>query len=271
MDPHDFFATHAVFSTQEFIEATVGGGSVKSSSVAHRLLTYHTQEGRIVRVKRGLYASVPPGRSPDGFEPDRFLLGSRSCPGAVISHHSALEMHGVAYSLYPSEVQLTLLYLVRDNFRWRGVLYRTTKVPLPLSETGQEAWGVREMDVRGVGVPVTGIERTLVDTIRRPKLGGGWEEIDRSVASVRYLRMDLVLEYVRMLGSPVLASRIGFLLERHAEDIGVSDSDLDSLAALGPESKVYLSGGRRESGRLHKRWNLIVPENITEDEWEGAR
>lgn len=242
---------------------------MNSSATAHRLLTYYVDEGRIVRVKRGLYVTVPPGRSPEGHMPDRFLLGAKLHGGAVISHHSALEMHGVANTLHASEVNLTLASPGGGRFRWRGILYRTTRSPAPLARLGKEMWGVHPADIHGIMVPLTSIERSIVDAVARPGLGGGWEEIDHSVGSISYLRADLTAEYLRILGSPVLASRVGFLLERHAEGLGMEAIHLDAIAEMRPKSKVYLDGRKRESGRLMKRWNLIVPDSFRSEEWEG--
>jgi len=160
------------------------------------------------------------------------------------------------FVLIESEVLLTLPHPGRGRFRWRGVLFRATRSPIPLAKLGKETWAVQAADIHGILVPLTSIERSIVDAVARPGLGGGWEEIDQCVGSVSYLRADLIGEYLRLLGSSVLAARVGFLLERHAESLGLEAKQLDEIAEMRPKSKVYLDGRKRESGRLMKRWNL---------------
>jgi predicted transcriptional regulator of viral defense system len=64
------------------------------------LLTYYRKQGRIVPVRRGLYAVVPFGSSPDSSPVDPYLLAAKITKDAVLSYHTALEFHGKAYSLY---------------------------------------------------------------------------------------------------------------------------------------------------------------------------
>ncbi len=167
----------------------------------------------------------------------------------------------MANTLFPSEVQLTLPRSGGGCFRWRGTLFRATKVPAPLTKSRQEVWVVQVAGLHRIQIPLTNIERSIVDSVATPEFGGGWEEIDQSVGSVSYLRGDVILEYLRILGSPVLAARVGFLLERHAESLGVRANHLNAVAEMRPNSKVYFHSRKRESGRLVKRWNLVVPDS----------
>lgn len=60
-------------------------------------MLYHV---KLVRVRRGLYAVVPPGASAESYPVDPFLLASRMAKDAVQAYHTALEFHGEAYSVY---------------------------------------------------------------------------------------------------------------------------------------------------------------------------
>ena len=93
----EFFATHPVFTYDEFAEylASLDSTNVKTRKA---LLAHYARSGRLVRVRRGLYAAVPYGRSADRAQPDPFLLASRMTPDAVLAYHTTLEFHGRAYS-----------------------------------------------------------------------------------------------------------------------------------------------------------------------------
>jgi hypothetical protein len=62
MRPIAFFATHPVFTRAKFVAAHTASG--RSEHTSNNLLAKHLKAGRLVRVRRGLYATVPPGLDP---------------------------------------------------------------------------------------------------------------------------------------------------------------------------------------------------------------
>ena len=71
------------------------------------LLAYHRKQGRIVHVRRGLYATVPRGMDPETASIDPYLVAAKMTGDAVLGYHTALEFHGRAYSA-PLEAGLRL-------------------------------------------------------------------------------------------------------------------------------------------------------------------
>ncbi len=58
---HDaFFRRHPVFSGEELAEHLASGGET-GARTQESLVAYHTKTGRLVRVRRGLFAVVPYG------------------------------------------------------------------------------------------------------------------------------------------------------------------------------------------------------------------
>ena len=70
----------------------------------------------------------------------------------------------------------------------------------------------------------------------------------------------------RELGSQLAAARVGFFLEQHREALFVEDHHLKALREQAPRQPRYLDR-RRESGRLVKPWNLVVPERVLNRAW----
>ena len=66
------------------------------------LLAYHLKKQHILRIKRGLFASIPMSfrHSVDNFPVEPYLVAGRIRKDAVISYLSALDFHGVSYSLH---------------------------------------------------------------------------------------------------------------------------------------------------------------------------
>ena len=54
-----FFRRHPVFTGEELSTHLASRGTVGHRS-QEALLAYHTKTGRVIRVRRGLYAVVPP-------------------------------------------------------------------------------------------------------------------------------------------------------------------------------------------------------------------
>ena len=97
---HDaFFRNHPVFSGKELADHLSSLGEA-GGRAQEALLAYYRKTGRVVQVRRGLYAIIPPGADPDSYPVDPFLVAAKLTPDAVLSHHTALEFHGKAYSIY---------------------------------------------------------------------------------------------------------------------------------------------------------------------------
>ena len=166
---NDFLAQHAVFTVEEVARYLSDRGS--SNPLTRRsLLNYHRKRGRILRVRRGLYATVPWGRDPASMVVDPYLVAAKLTGDAVLAYHSALEFHGRAHS-----VHWTLVYLSAGKslpLVFQSHTFRCAPVPPPLSARGAELFEVTRHNRSGVELGVTNHERTLVDVLDRPDLAG---------------------------------------------------------------------------------------------------
>ena len=115
---------------------------------------------------------------------------------------------------------------------------------------------------------MTTLERTLADVLDRPELSGGLEEVWRSCASIHGLDLGELESYVRVVGSRVLAAKVGLFLDRHRNVLAVSEAQLDRLRALGPEVPVYMERGR--PGKVVREWNLVAPVELVSGAWDSA-
>lgn len=261
----NFFQRHPVFTGEELSDFLASEGP-RGPRARESLLAYYVKSGRVVRVRRGLYVVVPPGASPETFAFDPYLLASRMTSDATLAYHTALEVHGNAYSVYE---QFT--YLAGHSLRpvtFRSCRFKGVGFPKRLSRKGEEAFNVVKIDRAGLEVRVTGLERTLVDVLNRPDLSGSWEEIWRSLESVEFFDLDKVTEYVSLLGNATTAAKVGFYLEQHRETLMVEDAHLKALRHLRPLHPHYLERTKRKPGRFVAIWNLVVPEEIVNRSWE---
>ncbi len=101
----------------------------------------------------------------------------------------------------------------------------------------------------------------------RPVTAAAGRRFWRSLESVEFFDLDALIDYAFKLSSAVTVARVGFYLEQHREELMVEDHHLDRLRARTPRQPMYLERGKRESGKLLSRWNLVVPTRILNRSW----
>lgn len=261
----EFFRKHPVFTTDELAAHLASRGSL-GTRTREALLAYHVRAGRLVRVRRGLYAVVPPGADAGSFPVDPYLVASRLTPDAVLSHHTALESHGRAYSAWEHFTYLAAR--PSSPLTFRSNVFRGTRFPEALIRTCSTTHGAVTVERAGLPVRVTSLERTLVDVLDRPRHSGGWEEIWRSLESVEFFDIQEVVDYVLLLQNATTAAKVGFYLEQHSESLMVEWVHLEELRRHRPRQPHYLDGARDGRGRLSAGWNLVVPREVMDRAWE---
>jgi predicted transcriptional regulator of viral defense system len=254
-----FFQAHPVFTHEEYAQSRVSA----SPRTVDSLLRKHVASGRVARVRRGLYVAPARGASAETVDP--FLVATKAAPDAAVSHHAALQFHGRAYSMW-NQVTFLTTHATR-GFRFGAIEYVPVRPADPVAQLPEMGGGVESIPGGGGVVRVCTCERAMVDVLHSPPLGGGWEEIFRSLSMVEFFDLDAVITYTLALDSAVTAARVGYFLASHRERLFVEDAHLARLAAHAPKQPRYLDTSR-DSGRLVHPWNLIIPEWVLDQRWE---
>jgi predicted transcriptional regulator of viral defense system len=264
----DFFARHPVFTAEEAAAFLREGGS-KNPLTRKSLIRHHESRGNIVRLRRGLYATVPPGGSPETTNPDPYLLAAKLAPDAVLAYHTALELYGKAYSVHSRYTFLT--GTATRLFTRGGLTFQPVRFPKSLRAKNREMFAVKELDRSGLSVRVTSLERTLVDVLDRLDLVGGWEEAWRSLETVEFFDLDVVVRYTLYLGNATTTAKVGYFLDAHREPLMVEENVLKQLRDKRPKEPQYVMRDRSEPNRLLSDWNLMLPVEWVERAWETVR
>jgi len=248
----DFFAQHSVFSLAEAARVLAPPGG-RPGTVER--LKYHVKTGRLKRMARELYGVVPRGQSAEGFHPDLFLVASAVRPSGVFCYHSALELQGVAHSVWN---QCTVF----SGRRHPPLEMENGKIlflehPGPLQTRGDELLGTLTVEYRDCVFRVTGPERTLVEGFRRLDLAGGLEEFIAPASDFPGLDLDLVESVLKSYDIANLWAATGWFLETCRETYDVTEDFLNRLESHRPRKPHYLVRSQR-GGTLAKRWNLIL-------------
>lgn len=259
-----FLNRHAVFTHDEFVTAVKGENS-HNPNTQKALLAYYKNSGRILPLRRGLYAVVPPESTAKTLFPDPYLVAGKMAEDAVLAYHTALDFHGQGHSVYHQFVCCTESVIRLLEFRKE----RYCGVPFPkaLLEKKKQFVEVERHNRGGVEIRVTSLERTLVDVFDRPSLAGSWEEIWNSLEDIEFLNLDKVIQYVKLLDNATTAAKVGFFLEQNREHFKVDDKILKRLRKLRPQKPHYMVRGNRRLGHFIADWNLVVPEDVYTKNW----
>lgn len=122
----------------------------KSVGYEHKHLEYHASVGNFERVEHGLYRlpSVPPGENDDLIRLSLWSRNREDEPQAVVSHDSALVLHGLS-ELLPTRIHLTVPPKFRKISPAGCMLHKAVLAPTDVEER--------------VGFRVTTPLRTLLD------------------------------------------------------------------------------------------------------------
>ena len=261
-----FLARHPVFTNEELAKSHARSGSGNLGTL-RVLLSRQRARGRVLSVRRGVYAVVPFGTEADTAPVDPYLVASRLAPDAVLAYHTALELHGHAHSAFANYQFLTRTAARACTFR--SAVFQPVRVPRALEGRGGDRVGGQTMDRMGLDLRVTTLERTCVDALDRPDLCGGWEEVFRSLESVPYLDLEALVAYALKLRSATVAAKVGWFLELNAKRLDVSERVLRRLRSHAPQSRQYLDRGGKRGHRLASGWNLMLPTVLAERRWKG--
>ncbi len=267
MKHQTFFRNKCVFTNDEFARYLSEQGDY-GKRAAERFLAYYKSTGRIQQIRRGLYAvnseraQISPS-VPGSVDP--YLVASKLTPDAVLSHHTALEFHGRAHSIWQRFVYSSARPLAPVQFAlWE---FRGTTFPAQLLRAGATDYDVLTGERAGCNLRVTSFERTLVDVLDRPDLAGSWEEIWLSLESIEFFNLGRVIGYTELLSNATTAAKVGFFLEQHRDALMVEQQHLDALKKMCPKQPHYLDRAARGSGRYLPEWQLIVPVSLLEQSW----
>jgi len=259
-----FFKQHPLFHYEELVGHLRSLGDFNHHTLK-AALQYHLAKKHLARIRRGYYLVTNNYLTGIHIESDGLLIAGHMAPDAVISYHTAMEFHALAYSVgsivyFNSEERIG--QLVGEYGQYQQVSHPG---PLKPNDIFLET---KLHDRMGMDIRVTSIERTLVDCLHRPELSGGWEEIWRSFESLPFLDITRVVHYALQLGTASTIAKLGFFLEQHREQFSVKEEELNQLARYRPKSRHYMEKRYKGQVKNVKRWNLIAPLTVINKSWE---
>jgi predicted transcriptional regulator of viral defense system len=258
-----FFEAHPVFRYEEFAAFMVSQGTTRPQSWRQQL-SYHQKVGNLIHIRKFIYAVKPPFSQDQGVDP--YLLASKLTADAILSYHTALELYGLAYTTF-SEFTFLINKQIQP-FTYEAQRFRGISQPKALINDGNAGYGIEEVKRAGMIIKLTSLERTLVDVLDRPDLGGGWEEIWRSLDNITKLDTNKVVEYSLLLKNATTVAKVGYFLEQRPSYLAANKDSINKLLSHVPKQPHYMSHDSQEKGKYIEKWQLIVPLEIINRSWE---
>lgn len=218
-----------------------------NDNTAKSLMRSYKKAGYITSVRKNLYASLDLANG--NVIANRYEIGCGVSETAYISHHSAMEFHGVANQVF-FEVTISADENIRP-FDFEGVSYRLTKATI--------ADGVISPPYNPL-IKVTDIERTVIDCIRDTDLAGGLEEVLECLRLIPQLDESRLLEYLSAYDQKNLWQKAGYLLEQYRDLFRLSDDFFDICKQNMGVRKNYLIEG--DGLIYHPDWRMYAPEDL---------
>lgn len=219
---------------------------------AARLLRHLAEQGWLTRVRRGLYATVPlEAESAEDWRVDPWVVVDAALGEGYVGGWTALRHWDLTDQIFATTVYLTA----------RPVPYRDREIGGAQFELrhigGDDRFGTKRVWRGRVAVDVSDPERTLVDCLNDPSIGGGVRHVAEALEEygggdrVDWAR---VVDYGDRLGNRTVFKRLGLI----AEELDLPDADA-LVEACGERVSAgvgRLDPGRPAEGPVVRRWGL---------------
>lgn len=220
---------------------------------ASRLLRHLVAQGWLTRVQRGLYAAVPiEAEDPQGWRVDPWTIAAKALGPAYIGGWTALHHWDLTDQLFGTTVVITTRPVPHREREIGGARFELRHRP------PRAIFGTRQAWREGIPVHVSDPERTLVDCLDDPSLGGGVRHLAEAVAQWRdgsRANAERLIDYADRLGNRTGFKRLGYVLEA----FGIDDEALiEACRQRISAGTSLLDPDRPPSGSITTRWNLRV-------------
>jgi len=215
------------------------------------------KSNRLERIRRGLYAAIPPTESSPIV--DKFLIATKIRENYYLGFHTALEYHGCAYSAHNEAYTCVKPEQRFTPFTFHNYIFK----PVFTSDLEAE---IEEKEYRGHTIRISSKERTFVECLDRVIYAGGWEEALKSLENLGGLDLQKIRNLLIQTDKQILVRKTGFVLEllkiKSMFYEHLPESTLEEIEEEVHGAPTYLI--RNIGGPLNTRWRLYIPKGFEE-------
>jgi predicted transcriptional regulator of viral defense system len=222
-----------------------------------RLLRHLAEQGWVARLQRGLYTTVPlEAEDPASWSPDPWAVVASALAPGYVGGWTALHHWDLTDQVFSTTAFITSRPVPRRQRRIGGAHFELRHRP------ESALFGTRRVWREGTPVAVSDRERTLIDCLDDPSLGGGLRHTTEALAAYadsEGVSWERLIEYGDRLGNRTVFKRLGYI----AETLQLSDPELIDACL----QRISAGTGRLDpalplSGRTATRWGLRINARI---------
>jgi predicted transcriptional regulator of viral defense system len=236
------------FSKKEAIEALAPA----SEGAVGQLLSDMVRRGLLLRLKSGLYHIIPYEEDPATWFPNWHLVADRLAEGMeyYLGYNTALQIHGLTTQPYYVE-QIVVSRQMRPA--------RTTVKDVEFQfifHNAQHFFGFEKTWIDDYHrLPVSTLEKTLIDCLYKPDYAGGIVEVAKAVFQARdTLDFERLMEGLKRFGVKAAAKRLGLLLEV----FNIRPDFAKQLQPMLSNAYALLDPSLPPEGKYSSKWKLQI-------------
>jgi len=215
-----------------------------------KLLSDLVKRGLLMRLKKGLYYTIPYEQNPDIFMPNWHLIAAYLSKGMnyYIGYYSALEVHSLITQpslqeqiIVDKQVKPAIIKIRDIEFRF---IYHNKK----------HFFGTKNIWIDDFNrVKCSDFEKTLIDCLYKPQYAGGIVEISKALFKLKEkLDYGKLFEYIKKFNSQAVVKRLGYLLELFE----INHPVLEQLNKIKTKSFTQLDPSLPKEGKMISKWSL---------------
>lgn len=176
-----------------------------------RLLRHLADQGWLSRLQRGLYTTVPlEAEDPEAWSADPWAVAAAAFAPGYVGGWTALSHWELTDQIFSTTVFITAREVPRRRRSIGGARMELRH------RDASALFGTRRVWRAGIPVATSDGERTLVDCLDDPSLGGGLRHTAEALTTYAEgldTRWNQMLEYGDRLGNRTVFKRLGYLVE----------------------------------------------------------
>jgi predicted transcriptional regulator of viral defense system len=221
------------------------------ASAVRELLSDMTKRGLLMRLKEGVYHTIPYEQDSETFMPDWHLIAEHLANDVnhYVGYYSALQIHNLI-------TQPSLKEQIVVSKQLRPAEIKIKEVPFQfIYHNEKHFFGVKKIWIDNFNrVMCSDLEKTWIDCLFKPDYAGGIVEIAKAIyISKEKIKYDKLLEYVKKFDSQAVIKRLGFILEV----LEINTTIINELQKLKTASYITLDTELPKTGKSISRWSIL--------------
>jgi predicted transcriptional regulator of viral defense system len=224
---------------------------------AARLLRHLAEQGWVARLQRGLYTTVPlEAEDPKHWNVDPWAVAMAALAPGYVGGWTALHHWDLTDQVFSTTVFLTARPVAHRRRTIGGSRFEFRHRP------ESTLFGTRRVWREGAPVEISDRERTLVDCLDDPSLGGGLRHTTETLAAYAEtpdVSWQRLVEYGDRLGNRTVFKRLGYIVET----LALADDELiETCLRRVSTGTGRLDPKRPAEGPITTRWGLRINTTV---------